>query len=115
METSTLNGANGTRAHGIVPLSMKEIELVAGGKAAEMPQSVWERLLAWMEGLISSPPSGSGRYFITGDQVIILQQACIDAGNNFSATFGSGSGGFAVRVVGADADMSLVSINCTRP
>jgi hypothetical protein len=115
METSTLNGANGTRAHGIVPLSMKEIELVAGGKAAEMPQSVWDRLIGWIEGLFSSPPSGSGRFTITGDQLITLQQACLDAGGNFSAEVNSGSGGFVLRLAGGEVEGATLRITCTRP
>lgn len=115
METSTLNGANGTRAHGIVPLSMKEIELVAGGKAAEMPQSVWDRLIGWIEGLFSSPPSGSGRFTITGDQLIILQQACIDSGGNFHTEINAGSGGFVLRLGGVEAEGASLRISCTRP
>jgi hypothetical protein len=89
--------------------------MVAGGKAAELPQSVWERLLGWIEGLFSSPPSGSGRFTITGDQLITLQQACMDSGGSFLAEINSGSGGFVLRLGGVEAEASSLRISCTRP
>ena len=112
METSTLNGANGTRAHGIVPLSMNEIELVAGGKAA---QTIWERLMAWAEGLLSAPPASPGGIPVTMDDIVILQRACVEAGGNFSMSAGSGSGGVLLRVIGLDATVSYVTVSCTQP
>jgi hypothetical protein len=94
---------------------MKEIEMVAGGKAAEMPQSIWERLLGWIEGIFSSPPSGSGRYTITGDQLVILQESCMNSGGNFAAEINSGSGGFVLRLAGVEAEATSLRISCTRP
>jgi hypothetical protein len=112
METSTLNGANGMRAHGIVPLSMNEIEMVAGGKAN---QTIWERLMAWAEGMLSAPPANSGGITLTIDDIVMLERVCVGAGGNFSISAGTGGGGLTVRLVGADATYSWVNIQCTQP
>ena|SRR5688572_14803122 len=112
METSILNGAHGMRANGIVPLSMNEIELVAGGKAN---QTIWERLMAWLDGTFSSPPANAGGITITGAELIELQRVCIEAGNNFSFTSGTGAGGLNVRLVGVDAQTTWINIQCTQP
>jgi hypothetical protein len=95
---------------------MKEIEMVAGGKAdSSLPNNIWERLLGWIEGIFSSPPAGSGRFTITGEQLVILQESCMNSGGNFSAIINTGSGGFVVRLAGVEAEAASVAISCTRP
>jgi hypothetical protein len=91
---------------------MKEIEMVAGGKAA---QSIWERLMAWAEGLLSAPPASPGGIPVTMDDIVTLQRVCVEAGGSFSMDVGTGSGGVLLRVIGVDATVSYVSVRCTQP
>lgn len=109
METSTLNGANGTRAHGIVPLSMKEIELVAGAKASSPPpRSLWERILNWLSGgdSVQSPPQPIP---MPPSDVI---QACIEAGGSFSYDYSSGSGSVLMTLIRGDGTGTTIRIRC---
>ncbi len=118
METSTLNGANGTRTHGIVPLSMKEIELVAGGKAANTPTSAWDRFVAWLDNWLSGGSSqGQPQQPVTvpsAEVLTALLEACRATGGTFeiSGTYGSGSANLAVvRSDGVGATFRIVCSN----
>src|SRR5262245_55600265 len=101
MESSTSSAAKGF-ANAIVALTTGEIGIVAGGKAA---QSVWDRLIAWIDGTLSSPPSGDGPFTITREQFEELEQIFYGAGNGFSATPGMAGAGFNVRLVGSDGEV----------
>jgi hypothetical protein len=118
METSTLNGANETRAHGIVPLSMKEIEMVAGGKAASSTTSAWDKFMSWLDGWLSggsssatpqttpiSPPSD--------DAVLRMMELCLQSGGTFEYYVSTGGGAAQLAIVRADGVGTTVRISCT--
>lgn len=116
METSTLNGANGTRAHGIVPLSMNEIELVAGGKAAETPTSAWDRFVVWLEGWIAGLTSASApKTTITppSDSALIdMLKICRESGGGWEYQLSSGGGSAELKVLRADGAAATLRIAC---
>ncbi len=112
METSTLNGANGTLAQGIVPLSMKEIEMVAGAKASSPPpKSIWERILNWIGGEGPAPTSPQA---IPQPDASLLQ-ACLAAGGTFTYEYSSGGGAAVLAIVRADGEGTTIRITCTPP
>lgn len=115
METSTLIGAKGTWAHGIVPLSMQEIELVAGGKSAVAP--TWlEKFLGWVEGLLSSPPaSPSGSITIDPSAIGQFQRDCLNAGGDFTFTGVTANGGLSVRVGNVNGSYVEFTVKCDLP
>src|SRR5262245_14341125 len=118
METSTLNGANGMRAQGIVPLSMNEIDLVAGGKANQPTgKSFWDRVLDWVNGWSSfgggsSPPVQTQPMANPGPEFL---SACLDAGGSFTWEYSSGGGSAVLAIMSANGSGTTLRITCTPP
>jgi hypothetical protein len=96
---------------------MKEIEMVAGGKAAQTTTSAWDRFVAWLDSWLSNSSGGATSQPATiqppsDDALARMLDACRESGGGFEYQQSTGGGSLLMRLFRADGAVTTIRIVC---
>lgn len=111
MEVSVMNG---TLKHGIVALTIDEIDQVSGGKSAVSLSGLIGKIISWISNGGSQPSTPNTPVTVNWDAIVEMQTACIEAGGDASFSMSAGGSSGTVIIASGSGDRMEFTVNCVQ-